>query len=144
MLGALCVRRLLPYGVQLKTINMLEYATCHTDVQVEGHTLRRDSYIVSFFVLLILSLSIHFFFFFSFPYSFLFHLSNYVFSKNPSSFFLPCSFFFFPSSFIFYLLILFHSFARSTFTNFADFRSKSFVSSPKPSVPAMLSVVFRM
>ena len=132
-----------------KTINMLDYSTCATDVQAEGHKLHRDSYIVSLFVLLFLSL----YFLSSFPYAFLFHLSNYLFSKKPPSFLIPCSLFFssFPSSFVFYLLLLFHSFARSTFTYFPLFRGKSFVSSPKLSIPAMLStqtlvlpVVFRV
>ena len=60
MLGALNVTSLLPYGVHLKTINMLDHPTSANDVQAEGHTLHRDSYIVFLFVLLFLSLSISF------------------------------------------------------------------------------------
>ena len=138
ILGALYVRRLLPYDVHLKTINVLNHATRATDVQAEGHMPHRDSYIVFLFDLLFLSLNVHFFL----P----FHIPSYFISLTTSSqrtllpFFCHALFFScFPSSFGFYLLILFHSFARSPVTNYPPFRGKSFFSSPKRSIPARLS-----
>jgi len=134
--------------MHLKTINMLDHSTCATDVQSEGHTLRRDSYIVFHFVLLFISLSVHFFL----P----FHIPSYFISpttcfQEPSFLFLPCSIFV-----LSFLLCLFICLFYSIFLPVLLLRTSlfswgnSFVSSPKPSIPAMLStkilvlwVVFR-
>ena len=139
MLGDLYVERLLPFCVQLKLINILDHSICAKDVQAEGHMVHRISHIVSLFLLLFLSMSVHFFLPFRIPSYFIslttFFQRTYF---HFFSFFLSCSF---SSSFRLrlFLLILFHYFACSSFTNFTLFRGIRFVSSPKLSRLAVWS-----